>query len=419
LATDWARHLDVYFYKHDYFMANPDGTYQERRIAEFRRDLENRGLDQKWHNDLFEVIDHHRAVSFAGPLSGHKAGLYHYNNEPILVTKGPYIIEARKGPCPKIMAILEGMLGPQQLPYVLGWLKNARGSMLKGILKPGQVLILCGPKNCGKSFTQEHIFTPMLGGRSANPFAFMVGITGFNSELFAAEHWMIDDEVPQEDPKARRQVGALIKQIASNESGRWSKKNVDALKLPLFARLSISCNDDDHSLLVLPPVDESLEGKVILCAVQRSDFQWPNSDEKRRNLLGELDGEYPGFAHLLDSYQIPESLSDQRYGIAGYQDQTIAKKLARIGQEFELLTLARLAVEHAKTQTFPFEGTADEIYKLIHETEHLKDGLRRITSSPDGLGRIFSRLVAHQQPGLYKRTLAGRPHYSIDKDDDA
>ena len=34
----------------------------------------------------------------------------------------------------------------------------------------------------------------MFGGRAARPYQFMSGLTSFNSDLFEAEHLMIEDE---------------------------------------------------------------------------------------------------------------------------------------------------------------------------------------------------------------------------------
>jgi ABC-type iron transport system FetAB ATPase subunit len=62
------------------------------------------------------------------------------------------------------------MFGAEQLKYLYGWLKTALECLQTQDFRPGQVVALTGPKDCGKSFVQDNIFTPILGGRSAEPY---------------------------------------------------------------------------------------------------------------------------------------------------------------------------------------------------------------------------------------------------------
>lgn len=418
-SEEFAKKLDAYFNQnHHTYLLNLDGFYVERTIQEFRRALElhYHRKDKGDQNAIIAFLESERIVDYSGALAGHGIGLHHFNNRAILVTKGPHIIAARAGCWNTIETILSGILGPIQLPYLYGWLRVARKAIIKGVLRPGQSLILCGPKNCGKSFSQEFIFTKILGNRVTQPYAFLAGQTSFNSDLAGAEHWMLNDEVPPDDIRIRRAIGVQIKRIASNDMIWCHKKGQEALTLPLLRRLTISCNDDDHSLKVLPPLDESLDGKIILCRVNRSSFPWPSVNRQWLMLQATIETELPAFAHFLDHYQIPEALRDQRYGIKGYLDPEIAAKVNRLGPEFELLDLARIAIEKNKAAVFPHEASALEIFDLIFDQDDLKDGLRRITQSPRGTGRILSSLVERKTPGIFSRILQGRILYRIERE---
>ena len=52
---------------------------------------------------------------------------------------------------------------------LFGWLKIAHESLRTGKLRVGQALAFAGPRECGKSLLQNHIITPIVGGRSAKP----------------------------------------------------------------------------------------------------------------------------------------------------------------------------------------------------------------------------------------------------------
>jgi hypothetical protein len=166
LAREWAETLGAHYCKHNYYVSNGAGTYQERNPAEFKRDLYNCGV-ARFQNEILNIVDHERAVDWAGEVAGYKAGVHTFETKKFLVTRGPHIIKARRCPCPMIREILQGMLDPEPRSIFLAWLKLGRDALREGVPRPGQVLILCGPQNCGKSVTQKLIITPLLGGRSA------------------------------------------------------------------------------------------------------------------------------------------------------------------------------------------------------------------------------------------------------------
>ena len=62
-------------------------------------------------------------------------------------------------------------------------------------------------RDSGKSRLQN-LITPLLGGRVANPYHYMTGKSNFNSELFGAEHLMIEDEPASTRIEARRNTGS-------------------------------------------------------------------------------------------------------------------------------------------------------------------------------------------------------------------
>lgn len=88
------------------------------------------------------------------------------------------------------------LFGKSQLAYFLAWLKIAVTTLRSGERRKDQAVFLCGEHDCGKSFVQHYIITPLLGGREAYPYKYLNGDTQFNSELFASEHLVMDDDVP-------------------------------------------------------------------------------------------------------------------------------------------------------------------------------------------------------------------------------
>ena len=205
-------------------------------------------------------------VSYAGPLAGYAKGLARINGSNILITTSPRLIQPMAGKWPIIDGLLEGMLNDaiqDQRPYLYGWLKIGIEALRQGKTRPGQALCFAGEADSGKSLVQG-IITELLGGRAAKPYQFMTGGTDFNSDVFEAEHLMLDDESASTEIRARRAFGAQLKQITASRDQRCHAKHRAGVILTPFWRLTISVNDEPENLMVLPPID-SRAAQVFFC----------------------------------------------------------------------------------------------------------------------------------------------------------
>lgn len=70
-------------------------------------------------------IQQEQMVHFTGNLAGHGKGLCIQGDTRILVTGEPKFIDPVAGNCDMLKGVLERMFGPQQLPFVYGWIKIA------------------------------------------------------------------------------------------------------------------------------------------------------------------------------------------------------------------------------------------------------------------------------------------------------
>jgi hypothetical protein len=419
--------LDAYYCNHHYYTANGDGTYLERNEDQLRRVMVIRkaATSKESQDALLYAIEEHRNVDWAGEVAGYQAGKRTFETKKFLVTSGPNIIKARKRLCEVHDEILGSLLEPDSLALFEAWLKLGREALALGVPRPGQVLILCAPQECGKSITQKLIITPMLGGRSAKCYKYMTGKTGFNADLAGAEHWTIDDEIPLYDPRARRAVGHHFTQVTSHDDLRAEAKYRPAFNLPQFTRLSVSCNDTEEHMKVLPPLDDLLRKKVIMLRTKKGSFRFPSNAREYLGLQDILQAERDGYAYRLDHLQIPLNLLESRYGVVSYQDPELLEILAGTVHDFDAMELARDAIDNCKGgsgfdpyQEHGKDTTAEKLYKLIWNTEYLKDGLRRLCTSPRSLGRILHRLIDQDTPGLSMRTLHSKSLYTIEPEKD-
>ena len=353
-------------------------------------------------------------VDYAGQLSGYCAGLHTINNAKILVTKSPTIIKGENKPFPTLAKIFNGLFnsgGIPQLHIVYGWLKLARESVVNSNPSPGQCLVLAGPKNCGKSLFQD-IVTEILGGRIGKPYSYMAGKTEFNSDLFAAEHWVIADEIPHRDISHRRAFGARIKDCTVNKSMQCQGKFKESLTLTPCKRLTISLNDEPENLMILPPLDESLIDKIIMLKVDTPEFPLDSSGVVNRYELWEtIKEELPGLIYYVERFTISPEHSDSRFGLKAFQHPDLLNSLNDMNPENKLLELIDDLLDATDEN---WQGTSTELERRLTDYYSSPVG-RTILSFPNAATTYLKRLKKLHPDRITTRESNGRTLWCITK----
>lgn len=350
-------------------------------------------------------------VRYAGPLAGHWAGLHRDGTYQILVTESPRLVEPKKGSPSLLSQVCKGLLtdgdDDTQLLYFFGWLKVAQEALRTRKKMPGQALVLAGPKDCGKSLLQW-IITECLGGRSAKPYRYMSGLTTFNSDLFEAEHLMIEDESTSTDIRKRRALGSEIKAIAVNETHSHHGKHKNALTLRPFWRLSISVNDEPENLMILPPLDESIADKLILLKASRFKMPMPTeTPEEREKFNRAMKGEIPAFLYALDQWQISDEMKDRRFGVRYYHHPQLLEALDVMAPETRLLELMDDTLEFGAMSN-EWVGTAQQLEHRLRGSDYGHEASRIFTFST-AAGTYLGRLaVKHPERVEHVRTGSSR-----------
>jgi hypothetical protein len=359
--------LDGWHYdarKRDY-LVEVKGRFLRQSPAQVKRRLKQSGLsssrDMSGLSDcdraLIEIENDH-AVDYAGPLAGFLSGVHEMCGHSVLVTKSPKIIEPVPGDWPMLRGIVETLLQDGQSRYFYGWVQCAVDSLRSGAYTPGQALAIAGPRDCGKSLMQK-ILTELFGARCARPYQFMTGASPFNADLFGAEHLMVEDEAAQTSLQARRTFGALIKSCTVNEEQRLHAKGRDAVMLRPFWRLSITTNDEPENLMVLPPIDASIEDKMMLLRADHAEIPMPTgTPDQRRAFWAGLMAELPAFLHwLINEFVIPVALRSERFGITHYHHPELLEHLEELAPETRLLRL----IDNHVIQGDVWSGTASSL----------------------------------------------------------
>ena len=390
----------------NYYITNRTGDFIEVTETALRRHLRASGINPECErgrlvSELDEALNNFQldcAVAYAGPLAGCVKGIHESCGTRILITSSPRLIEPAPGEFPMLAKLLDNLFTDEitdQQPYVLAWLKIAIAALRAGVIRPGQVLAMAGPANCGKSLLQN-VITLLLGGRAAKPFRYMSGQTPFNSDLFAAEHLMIEDESASTDIRIRRELGARIKDLTVNEVQSCHAKGRPALSLRPFWRLSISLNDEPENLMILPPLDESLADKMHLLKVHKREMPMrTHTQEGRAAFWAAITGELPAFVHHLLNWEIPESIRCDRFGVKAFHHPALLASLDDLAPETRLLSLID-AVLFAGPANGAVELTADALQSKLVNSDMSYEA-RRLLSWNTACG-VYLRRLANKHP---------------------
>lgn len=352
-------------------------------------------------------------VDYAGPLAGHRVGLFATTDgRQILVTSEPATVfdgPGKKGSIDFIRRYLEELLqGDDQLEWCLCWLKCAVEALREGSFRPGQMVVLAGPPESGKSFFHFFI-TELLGGRAASPYKFMVDRTTFNADLAQAESLVIEDEVGHKDIRSRFAFGAMIKQMTVNEFFDVHGKNRQAISLPTFRRLTLSVNEQAQDLLVLPPMDntpaDSIIGKVSLLKCTVAKLSADRTENKAR-----LRREIPAFRRFLADFKIPKRLHNARFGCTAWHHPELLDKLCELSPETTLLEYIGQCDKSLFDGDGSWQGSATELEAKLVGSEPAAARLFQHTSS---CGQLLAKLAAKWPERFSQSRSQGKVRWKI------
>lgn len=408
----------------NYWIPSPSGVWLESTEAHAGKELRANGVSAQRPEGggLSQVelalrhVRQSRVLDLVMNLAGLRAGVHDVDGRRILARESPRLISTIPGDFPVIEKMLYALLGNEQTPLFVAWLKNGLECLTAGIQRPGLVLIIVGPGNSGKSLLQHHIITPLFGGRHADPSGFMFDKTAFNSELFGCEHLLMEDPATSTRTEARQFFGERLKAIAANETHHCHPKGREAFTLAPFWRLSLSLNDDPDKLRILPNLNApDLRDKVLMLRVQKASMPMPTAtNEQRAAFRAAIVSELPAFADYLMSVRIDQKHFDSRFGCRAWLNPEIAAMLyedSPAGRLLELVDTSLFEDEEKKGQTW--EGGAEELKKALTAFASPIEGEAKRFCDHNNVARVLARLAEDMPGRVSKRRISGRRLWRI------
>ena len=348
-------------------------------------------------------IREEQLVRHIGNIAGHQPGLYTFNGDRFLVTRGPKIIAGTEMKGTFVCGFLFGLLNdgqhPEQFPRFLCWLAHCRRAVIAGKRQQTPALALAGSSLDGKSLAIE-IIKRSLGGRAEKAYQFFSGDDRFNSELAGAELLVADDDAASKDNRARHQLAQAIKSNLFASSMRVRGMHSTAFGCAPVHAVVFATNSDPQQLRVLPELDESMRDKIILMKTKPSKL--PADIAGRQDKISMLlDEDLPGFLGFLDKLDLSGAYDQGRLKCFWHPD--IVEAIGELSSEKQLLELIHQdgAVKTSIAKTGKWVGTASMLQGLLTErsvpTQH---AATRLFSWSGACGTFLGRLADARGTGV-------------------
>lgn len=344
---------------------------------------------------VLQAVREKQGVCYAGPVAGIVPGVYGEGDGRYISVGRPNLPEPKEGDWDDIRILANRLFGEAQLPYVWSWCKQACEGLYLNRKKFSQALMLAGGPGCGKSFWQVNVVSEMLGGRVAKPIQYMTGQTSFNSDLIGCEHLMLEDENVKRDHPSRRALGTAIKGFTVNTQQRVHAKGKDAFVVNSRHWITLSVNDEEENLHVLPPLDESIKDKITLVMCRMAiNNDWPGPNGAVEDMEVRVKRQIPAFVWwLLNVWQIPVEITDHRFGVKSYQNPELLSRIDTGDQELELAELIERHWKEMAVAGKTLTITANEVFDALCGDPEVGYRAKKLLSWNNAAGTYLGRLV--------------------------
>lgn len=247
---------------------------------------------------------------------------------------------------PLIARIIDARISKEQQPYLFAWTQRFYKSALGGDLQKGHVLFFVGGVNSGKTLLSNNIIGGLMGG-CGDASSHVVKGTEFNKELLEKGLWVIDDGEVAADAAAHRRFSEVVKKLAANPLQKYRAMFRDGITTRWNGRLIVTLNDDQHSLGMIPDLEQSMEEKVMILKFEDLDpsFKFP----PEHILLPQIAAELPYYGRFIADYQVPEHIQgNNRFGVREYINPDLRDKALYASEVGDIVELVETWIARSK-----------------------------------------------------------------------
>jgi Family of unknown function (DUF5906) len=367
------------------------------------------------------VIQDQRRIDGAAPFIYNPQELVDYQGKRYINTS---VCEAMKpsgtgevdhSRWPFIFEYLHGFLEPDPeykthpLDHLLSWMKRSWQSAYEGHPLSGQMLILAGDADTGKTLFAKQIMGKIMGA-SADASSYVMGMTQFNKELLDSGVWRIDDAPPMKSDADHAKFTDHLKKLVANGECAYRAMYRDQTTVAWKGRIILTCNMDAASQGILPNLGLTVLDKMLLFKVRsRAPGFFPADVEE---IIG---SELPYFLDwLLNTYTTPAGVkaTSARMGVEPFHHGELVYTVRSMSAEQNLADLIEIwAAEMRAIGQTHWKGNPTSLQATLNQSEML----RGITpKSSIAMGRYLKKLRENQYWRLTWHNGSNANVYEID-----
>ena len=223
---------------------------------------------------------------------------------------------------------------------------------------------------------------------------FLQGRTDFNSDLFGAEHLILEDEAASTSHHARSALAACIKGIAVNKVHQCHGKRRDIVNLSPWWRLTISLNNEPERMMILPQLSSDVFDKITLLQAFPNPMPYPTETADDKAAFWEiLMDQLPGYLFWLENeFEIPLKWKAPRFGIREFHHPELVQALDELNPACVLLELVDQLAPW-DTEGKVWQGTSTELRQLLLENDRTRRDATRLLDWTNACGQFLGDLA--------------------------
>jgi hypothetical protein len=282
-----------------------------------------------------------------------------------------------------------------QRAFLFAWLRRFYQGGLELSPTQGQVAIIAGKPDKGKSFFCEGVVGGLMGG-CEDGADYLVDNGRWSENVAESPVIYVGDSRAAEDHKTATAFANQLKKIVANATLRSAQKFSKETDVPWYGRIMISCNTDSESLNILPNLEISNRDKVMMFLASDVTFPFPERRESERRLAQEL----PFFGRFLLDWVPPHSVmsNSSRFGVDKFHHPFLSEASTSQGASGVLQDYLSAFIEadriSASGQRKGWTGSSTELYSVLSEfNPQFGKEFRTVRMFQTCLGQLKSREV--------------------------
>lgn len=229
--------------------------------------------------------------------------------------------QPKRGYPTTLLQLFKEMFGDTQYIYFMSWLSYFFKNCHSYTPKPGNALYLAGDQGAGKGLFHDGIL-PALVGKGADGMSLLN--SSFTGLVFQHPFVKFPDKITTLTEAQRVKFTGVVKDLVANSDRVVNNKYGSMDNIEWAGRVIVSLNLGERSSDALPDYDpEDSDKYMLLHATHGSTIDQFNMDGWK----SVIEKEKHALAQYLLSFEVPDDLQDQRFGVKAYHHPLLLEEI--------------------------------------------------------------------------------------------